>query len=361
MRLTIQCGVVKLSKFKQNILDREYNNVQDAIQLHSNGLEFLPIFKNLKLYSANKQQATRYFKKYKPKKYPISLRNDLINLKKAKSFWFLKIPVHGVRGGIRIPIKPHKEFPDEFKLCESKVIKKNDKYIIMLTIEFDTPKLRRCSSVLAVDLGERFTATAVLLQDRNVMKAQFFGKEIRGIRRHYAWLRKRLQERGLTKVVKRIGRKEECCVNNILHNISKEIVSLADSANSCIVLGDLKGIGKSAKGKRFKRIVSNMPFYKLTQMIQYKAQVLGIPVIQINEAYTSKTCHICGEVGKRRTQGLFVCKSCGKYNADLNGAINIGKRLTSYMLVSGAFCEQAHNSLVCVHHKSPEATQLVEW
>jgi len=346
MRLTVQCGVVKLTKLKQNILDREYNNIQDAIQLGSNNLEELSIFENLKLYSANKQQAIRYFKKYKFKEYPISLRHDLINLKKAKSFWFLKIPVYDVRGGIKIPIKPHREFPDKFSLCESKLIKKNNKYIAMITIKFDTPKLRRCSSVLAVDLGERFTATAVLLQDRNVMKVRFFGKEIRGIRRHYSWLRKRLQEKGLTKVVKRIGQKENHCVNNILNRISKEIVSLADSANSYIVVGDLKGIRKSTKGRRFNRIVSNMAYHKLTQMIKYKAEMLGISVIEVDETNTSKICHICGEVGKRKTQGLFVCKTCGKYNADLNGAINIYKRLTSYMLVSGVFCEQALNSVV---------------
>ena len=65
MRLTIQCGVVRLTNFKKKILDKEYNNIQDAIQLSSNDLEELPLFENLKLYSANKQQATRYFKKYK--------------------------------------------------------------------------------------------------------------------------------------------------------------------------------------------------------------------------------------------------------------------------------------------------------
>jgi hypothetical protein len=51
------------------------------------------------------------------------LRNDLINLKKA--FWFLKIPVYGVRGGIRVPVKPHREFPDG-ELCESKVVRKKE-------------------------------------------------------------------------------------------------------------------------------------------------------------------------------------------------------------------------------------------
>lgn len=341
MRLTIQCGVIKLTKFKKNVLDKEYNAVQDVVKLNANDVDWI----NVPIYSANKQQALRYFKKYKSKEYPISLRNDLINIKKSKSFWFLKIPIYGVRGGIKVPIKPHREFPEDFKICESKLIKRNGNYIVMLAIEFDTPKLRKCSSVLAVDLGERFVATAVLLHD-NAMKVRFFGKEIRGIRRHYSWLRKRLQERGLTRVVKRIGKKENRCVSNILDNISKKIVSLADSTDSCIVLGNLKGIRKHSKGRRFNRIVSSMPFYKLTSMIKYKAEMLGIPVVEVDESYTSKTCHICGGIGRRKMQGLFLCKTCGEYNADINGAINISKRLVSYMLVSGVFCEQTLNSVV---------------
>jgi putative transposase len=62
-------------------------------------------------------------------------------------------------------------------------------------------------------------------------------------------------------------------------------------------------------------------------MIEYKAMLVGIPVITTSEAYTSRTCHICGCEGKRKTQGLFICPQCGEYNADLNGAINIAKSL----------------------------------
>jgi len=116
------------------------------------------------------------------------------------------------------------------------------------------------------------------------MKPKFLGKEIRGVRRHYAWLRRRLQEKGLLKVV---------------------------------ILGDLKGIRKQRRDKRLNRIVSNMPCYRLTQMITYKAMMKGIPVITTSEAYTSRTCHICNCEGRRKTQGLFVCPYCGEYNADL--------------------------------------------
>jgi putative transposase len=334
LRLTIQAGIINLTKRKQQLLDREYTNLQ----------LFLKGKKDVQLYSANKQQALRYYKVIKPnKEYPISLRNTTINLKKAKRFWFLKIPVAGQRGGIKVPIKPHRDIPSEGKLCESKLIQKDKNYIVMLTFDIPTPSVKVPSSILAVDLGERFPATAVLLQNGNVMKPMFLGKEIRGIRRHYGWIRTRLQEKGLLKDVKRIGRKEHRIVNNVLHKISKAVVSLADQTNSCIVLGDLKGIRKQRRGKRLNRIVSNIPYYRLSQMIAYKATMKGIPVITTNEAYTSRTCHICGCEGKRKTQGLFVCPYCGEYNADLNGAINIGKKVErwlGYMPFHGAEVSQ---------------------
>lgn len=347
MRLTIQCGIIKLTQRKKEILDKEYNNLQRFL----NG-------EDVPLYSANKQQALRYYKKVKRKEYPLSLRNDLINLRKAKEFWFLKIPVYGIRGGIKVPVKPHREFP-KGKLCESKIVRKNNKYIAMLTFEIETPEFRVCSSILAIDLGERFVATTVLWK-QGVMKVKFFGREIRGIRRHYGWLRKRLQERGLLKVVKRIGGKERRCVNAVLHRVSKEIVSLADSTNSFIVLGDLTGIRQRTKnkGKRLRRIVSNMPYYRLTKMIEYKAMLKGIPVITISEAYTSRICHKCGSQGKRKTQGLFVCNNCGECNADLNGAINIAKKFErnlGYMPLFGVASEPALNRSVESHTSPLEA------
>jgi putative transposase len=336
MRLTVQAGIVGLTRRKKELLDREYANLQ----------RFLSGDKAVPLYSANKQQALRYYRKVKQKEYPLSLRNDLINLRRAKAFWFLKIPVYGVRGGIRVPVKPHREFPDG-KLCESKIVRKQDRYVAMLTFEFSPPPMRKCDSILAVDLGERFCATAVLWH-KGVMKVQFLGREIRGVRRHYAWLRRKLQERGLTQVVKRIGCKERRVVNAILHRVSKRIVSLALATNSYIVLGDLTGIRQrvNGKGKRLKRIVSNMPYYRLTKMIEYKAMLVGIPVITTSEAYTSRTCHICGCEGKRKTQGLLICPHCAEYNADLNGAINIAKkfeRSLGYMPLDGAACEPALN------------------
>lgn len=351
MRLTIKCGVVNLTKKKRELLDAEYNNLQIVLK----GGE-------APLYSANRQQAFRYYRKIKMREYPLSIRNDLLDIRKTKTFTFVKIPVHGIRGGLKLPIKPHREIPDG-KLCESKLIRRTGKYILNLTIEIESKFKNSFSSILAIDVGERTPATAVLLRDETVMKTMFLGREVRGIRRHYAWLRKRLQEKKLNSVVKRIGNTEQRKVNDVLHKVSKTLVDFAEQNDACIVLGNLKGIRKQkSKGRRLNRIINSMPFHKLRNMIEYKAELKGIPVVSESEYETSKHCHVCGLEGKRKTQGQFNCPLCGEYNADLNGAINIGKRFLPYMDGNGATCGLALNRADESNYDSAlEATVFKRW
>lgn len=183
------------------------------------------------------------------------------------------------------------------------------------------------STILAVDLGERHIATSVVIVKGVMKNPKFYGKEVRGIRRHYAWLRIRLGEKKLLYAIRKVGHKERRRVNAVLHKVSKAIVERAKESNAIILLGNLKGIRQRHRGKRLNRIVANMPYHRLTQMISYKALWEGIPVHPpIKENHTSKTCHRCGSPGKRPTQGLFQCSSCGlEYNADLNGAINLSR------------------------------------
>lgn len=67
---TIRCKIWKATKAKRTILEDEFDNLQLYLQT---GIDD-------GLYSANKQQADRFFKKVKKgKQYPISLRNDCMS------------------------------------------------------------------------------------------------------------------------------------------------------------------------------------------------------------------------------------------------------------------------------------------
>jgi hypothetical protein len=68
---TIKAKVVGLTSIKRKILDYEYDGLQ----------RFLRGDTSVELYSANKQQAQRFYKRIKAEReYPLSIRRDLIRV-----------------------------------------------------------------------------------------------------------------------------------------------------------------------------------------------------------------------------------------------------------------------------------------
>ncbi len=262
--------------------------------------------------------------------------------------WWVRIPItKGERRNYALRIAPEHEnllASSEVKVCNSELIRKGKDFYIHLTIQKPVSQaLKPRSRVLAVDIGERNIATSVVWADGLIREPKFHARVARGLRRHYAWLRRILQERGHHRTLVRIKDTERRRVDDLLHKASREIVNAAIREKAAIAIGDLKGItqrcppAKRKRGKRFARIVHTMPYHRLTTYIQYKAAWEGVPVILVGEEYSSKECHVCNNEGRRPSQGLFICSACGwTGHADINGAANIGKRAWSYMLLAGA-------------------------
>ena len=322
VKKVIKCKVVALTERKRRLLDAEYNGLQAYLQTG----------KDSGLCKTNMRQAKRFYKHILVNhEYPLTIRKDLVrfqtNTCKLSKFW-CSVPVGG-RIRLWLPVQPHAPYPEGATLCESKITRGRDgRFWIHLVVEKEVPCHTDFMNVLAVDLGERLPAATVLYAQDAFKEPKFYGREIRGIRRHYAWLRKRLGEKKALDTIRKIGRTEHRKVNDTCHKISHAIVEQASRERAVIVLGNLKGIRGRARGRRMNRIVSNMPYYKLTQQITYKAAWLGIPVYQISERHTSKTCYRCGSMNTTRIkQPIFECKACGLvYNADLNAAKNIAER-----------------------------------
>jgi len=352
----IKCGIVELTKIKEQLLTEEYENLQ----------RFLGGDNNIKMYSANKHQAKRFYKKIKPdKEYPLSIRKDLIKIEKRDTkiakYW-ARIPVAGKRGGIWVAIKPHQDIPDDVEFGESKLFRKNGEWFLNLTIEkevnakevndknfkgYEFGENKR-PVVISIDIGDKNPITSVELWGGEKKNVQFLGKEIREIRTKYYWARKNIGRKKVrhgVRVIKKIGDKESRKVNDILHKITTKIIQRAvelkqQGYDPIIVFGDVKNIKPKHKkeekrSRKLNRILSSIPSYKIKQMLTYKALWNGISVFLVNEAWTSKTCHKCGSRDTAMKDRLFKCNVCGlEYNRDLNGAVNIGNRLFGYMLKS---------------------------
>ncbi len=352
----IKCKIVDLTNKKSEDLGVEYSNLQKILQFESVGLDFLPLYENIELYSANKQQALRFYKKIKSdKEYALSIRKDLIKIEyqpnNTVSKYWCKIPNKHNRK-LWVAIKPHIEDID-FSRCvlgESKLFRKMNRkgsfeWWIHITVIKEVEIKKSYSNILAIDLGSKVIATVCGSFDN---KPMFYGREVGGIRRHYQYLRAELGKKHLSKKIRQMSDREQRTVNNVLHNVSRKIVDCAEKTDSYIVLGDLKGIRNSSgnKGRTFRRIVSNMPYLKLTQFIEYKANEKGIKVLRVSERNTSYSCSKCGyaDKGNRKSQGLFKCESCGyEINADVNGVRNILS--LGYTLKDRVLSEQAPNSI----------------
>ena len=343
---TIVCRILDPTDRKRGLLVKEYSNAQGYIRGETEDL-----------YSATKQAMDRYVERVQNEEYPLFLRNDTFRVERAegtKEFdYWARIPISGVWGGIWVPIKPHQEISEDMNVHDSKIVRKEYGFELHLSVSFEVSS-RTPETILSVDLGERVMATTVLSADNG--SPSFWGRNIREVRRHYAWLRKRLQEKGLTQKLEEMSDGEKRKVEDILHKISRRIVDRAGENDSLVIIGDLKGLGNkdTGKGRRMNRIVNSMPYRKLTRMIEYKAGEKGLRVVKVNERDTSKTCHKCGsENTSRPTQGKFTCNTCGleDYNADLNGAKNILQRFLAYMVRNGASVNRPITEAYSKKHK----------
>ncbi|KUH32812.1 transposase [Thermococcus celericrescens] len=108
---------------------------------------------------------------------------------------------------------------------------------------------------------------------------------------------------------------------------------------SVIVVGYPKGIARNSNGgARQNFILSHVwRFNYVIKRLKEVAEEYGIVVEVVDEAFTSKTCPVCGKPhdGARFLRGLFKCPATGLiFNADLVGAFNILKKVVRTITAS---------------------------
>ncbi|MGC9778607.1 MAG: transposase [Candidatus Heimdallarchaeota archaeon] len=208
-------------------------------------------------------------------------------------------------------------------------------------------------AILGIDLGQVIDATVVVLVEGEKVSQEriHFFKE-GDLRRRKFNLQQRIRvlqrirdeqsgeakKKAVTEL-KILSGKIKSLTLEACHRISRKIALVANELvcqgyNVYVSIGKLKGLRYRARrgngrSTKFRGRIHSFPYYLLTKYITYKCREVGVEsVCEINESWTSKTCHLCNStLTKRPSQASFECLACGlKYNADLNGAINIAKR-----------------------------------
>ena len=194
-----------------------------------------------------------------------------------------------------------------------------------VTVTINEPPLRQVSEWVGIDLNS--TGHIAVVGNPSTGKVQKFGKEAPHIHRKYSKMRRRLYIEGHPRVAKKkIKRKENNKIKDLNHKISRAIVNNAAQQACGIKLERLSDIRTTARQSKPSRAsLHSWSFFQLQSMIEYKAKLLGVPVVYVDPAYTSQMCSRCGQLGARNGKD-FSCV-CGHVDhADVNASFNIALR-----------------------------------
>jgi len=170
----------------------------------------------------------------------------------------------------------------------------------------------------------------------NLSKTNDINSKYRKIKSHF----KRNDHRIMKKIYSKYGKKEKNRVHQLIHNVSKKIVS----QNQGIVLEDIKGIRKlyrkgNGQGKKYRGKMNTWSFYELQRQIEYKAKWMGLPVQYVKAHGTSSKCSECDTKLVVEENRMMKCIKCNiTIDRDENAAKNIlvrGVRFTP----NGLQCE----------------------
>ncbi|QBI53538.1 Putative transposase DNA-binding domain protein [Streptomonospora litoralis] len=199
----------------------------------------------------------------------------------------------------------------EHRQGDSDLVERGGVFYLMATCEVAEAEQYAPEGFIGVDLGIANIATT----------STGYRAAGRGLNRHrkrQAALRAKLQAKRTKSAKRRLkkrNRRERRHVANTNHVIAKQIVTEAERTSAGIALEDLTGIRQRVRLCRPQRVaIHSWAFARLAAFIAYKAKRAGVPLVQVDPAYTSRECAECRYIDKRNrvAQARFVCRSWGR-------------------------------------------------
>jgi len=215
-----------------------------------------------------------------------------------------------------------------------RVVPFGDRYVIELVYDREPEDLGLDKdNVLGIDIGltniittsDTIGGTPMIIKGGVVKSVnQFYNKSLA----RYKSISKICNDTTITNRILRLHRKRNNKIKDFFHKTSRMVIDHCIRNDiGTVVVGYNEGWKQKVNlGRRTNQNFVSVPFLKLIQQLEYKAELVGIEVIRTSEEYTSQTCSSCGIVRKanRKHRGLYVCKACGMVlNADVNASLNI--------------------------------------
>ena len=318
----------KVSRGTLLLLDRNFKSFFSLIKKKKNKDYDKPI--RIPRYLDKRGKYVAVFEKYAVSKK--SLKKGLIKLANISNVIKTKVKLEALK--------------------EVRVLPRTNHYILEVVYEKEEKQLLPNNGrYAAVDLGLNNLATV----SSNVEKPFIInGRPLKSINRrwnkHKANLQSNLKNnRKSSKQLTLVTEKRNNRVKDYLHKSSRKIVNfLVSNKISTLVIGYNEEWKQNINiGKVNNQSFVTIPFLIFVQQLEYKCKLEGINVILTEESYTSKCSFLDNEplqkkdsyLGKRVSRGLFKTSTNKLINADLNGSLNILRKVFGeFQYPIGACC-----------------------
>lgn len=250
---------------------------------------------------------------------------------------------------------------------QTKVPKKNIQYlklvpcgnhIKVLIGYYKTKKKQKTTQkrIASIDIGQN----NLMAVTSNVFHPMIYnGKPVKSVNQFYNKIKakeqSRLKKENDVDWSKKLGQLtlwRENQINNYFHKVTHHFVNycIANNIDTVIIGRNQQWKDNINLGKKTNQNFVSIPFGQLYDLLRYKLELNGITYIETEESHTSKCsfidkeeiCHHESYVGRRVRRGLFKSKEGKKYNADINGSLNI---LRKYMTKIGTYTDELHEEL----------------
>ena len=318
---------------KAQLQEETYDNVREQTRLHAN------LVQNARNKAADAvQSAVARWKQGEYAGKPHLSKPTVVYDKRCATFYDECVSLATVDGRIEIEYvlpddnrdTPHSRYldNDDYQVTGAELHLRDGEWFLHLRtkaeMESDTPEQATAehSTVLGVDLGVNqlaVTSTGTF----------WSGHEFDHWRHEYEKRRASLQQCGSRyahRNVQSVGRKETGRFNMMLHRIANGIIDeAAENGVAVIAFEELTGIRDRLPEASWGH---KWAFERLYEYVEYKTELHGIDVVQVDPENTSRRCSHCGFTHPDNRDGEdFLCLKCGYENhADYNAAKNIGLR-----------------------------------
>ena len=200
---------------------------------------------------------------------------------------------------------------------------------------------------LSIDLGVNNFATCVdsvtgtaIIYDGKYIKSlnRYYNKEIS----KYQSVKDKQGIRGVTNKIAKLWLKRSRQINDFMNKTVHSIVEYCKTNDiGNLAVGELKGMkNESNLGRRNNQVICQTPWGKFKSKLEAKCKLTGITFHLVDESYTSQTDALAldpiqkPETNGRKYRGCFISKTGNMINADVNGALNILRKVSNESLVT---------------------------